>query len=89
MGIPRERITWFPTISADACIGCGQCVDFCDHGVLEMRDAKAVVTNPYHCVVGCASCQRVCPAEAISFPEQDALIAELKELRAERDAARE
>lgn len=86
MGIPREKITWFPTIDANACTRCGECVEFCHNDVLSLGEKATVVANPYNCVVGCSSCQKVCPVDAISFPSNAELVAQLRELRAERDA---
>ncbi|MFW6287964.1 MAG: 4Fe-4S dicluster domain-containing protein [bacterium] len=71
MGIkdtPREEIPWFPKINADKCTNCGSCVDFCGHDTYEWNYDKAVVANPYNCVVGCSSCRIQCPVEAIEFP---------------------
>ena len=61
----------FPTVDADTCIGCTLCYVTCGRGVYEMRDNKAVVQNPYDCMVGCGTCGTVCPVEAISFPGRD------------------
>ena len=70
-GIPRRNIPWFPTVDADACIGCSLCYTTCGRGVFEMRDNKAVPVNAMSCMVGCSTCGTVCPVEAISFPERD------------------
>ena len=70
-GIPRQDIPWFPTVDADACIGCSLCYTTCGRGVFEMRDNKAVPVNAMSCMVGCSTCGTVCPVEAISFPERD------------------
>ena len=69
-GIPREHIPWYPTIDPAKCTGCKVCVDFCSHGTHEWDEArgKAVVANPFNCVVGCSNCSHQCAAEAISFP---------------------
>jgi NAD-dependent dihydropyrimidine dehydrogenase PreA subunit len=74
-GIPREQIPWYPTIDAEKCIGCRTCVDFCKNAVLTFDEAtqKAMVCNPYNCVVECSSCGRLCPEDAISFPETEAV----------------
>jgi NAD-dependent dihydropyrimidine dehydrogenase PreA subunit len=69
-GIPREGISWYPTIDFEKCLSCGECVDFCSHHTYE-KDAttgRPVVKSPYNCVVGCSGCKPECPAEAISFP---------------------
>ena len=71
-GIPREKIPWYPTIDAEKCIGCRTCIDFCKNGVLEFDEnaQKARVRAPFNCVVECSTCGRLCPVEAIHFPEQ-------------------
>ncbi len=71
-GIPRKDIPWFPTIDANACINCGLCYVTCGRLVFEMDEEKrkAVVVEPYRCMVGCTTCANICPTEAISFPER-------------------
>lgn len=71
-GIPREKIPWYPTIDAGKCIGCRTCIDFCKNDVLELDEInqKAVVCNPFNCVVECSTCGRLCPTGAIFFPEE-------------------
>lgn len=71
-GIPREKIPWFPAIDSEKCIGCQACVEFCKNGVLEFdeNEQKVRVRAPYKCVVECSTCGRLCPSEAISFPEE-------------------
>lgn len=70
-GIPREEIPWYPTIDEEKCIGCRECLNICKNGVLTFDEPsqKSKVVNPYHCVVECRTCARLCPAEAISFPD--------------------
>ncbi|HEY62816.1 MAG TPA: ferredoxin family protein [Anaerolineae bacterium] len=70
-GIPREEIPWFPTVDNDTCIGCTLCYVSCGRAVYEMQDNKAVVENPYNCMVGCSTCATVCPVEAITFPGRE------------------
>lgn len=88
MGIPREQIPWFPTIDADLCTSCGACMKFCSNGVFTVEEDRITVSNPYNCVVGCSACESTCPVGAISFPSQSELVSTLRELRAQRDAAR-
>lgn len=80
-GIPREDIQWNPTIDAEKCIGCKACVEFCKNDVLEFDEAtgKTRVKNPYNCVVECRTCARLCPTGAITFPDEEAFIAYIKE----------
>lgn len=46
------------------CLGCGQCVDACPNGALEIRDGKAVVAFREQCVF-CGYCGASCPEFAI------------------------
>ena len=70
-GIPRRDIPWYPTVDADACIGCTLCYLSCGRGVFGMQENKSVVQAPYDCMVGCSTCSTVCPVEAIRFPGRD------------------
>lgn len=70
-GIPRRDIPWFPTVDAQACIGCELCYVTCGRGVYALENRKAVAAQPYACLVGCSTCARVCPTEAIHFPDRD------------------
>ena len=72
-GIPREEIPWFPTVDAEACIGCQLCYVTCGRGVYEMREGAAVAAEAMECVVGCSTCGNICPTGAISFPKLDSI----------------
>jgi NAD-dependent dihydropyrimidine dehydrogenase PreA subunit len=81
MGIPREDIPWFPTIDAEKCTNCGACLDFCANDVFALGETSTRVANPLNCVVGCSSCTRICPADAVSFPDQKEFVETLRRLR--------
>ena len=72
-GIPREEIQWFPTINESVCIGCKLCFVSCGRNVFDFdfERKKAVVKNPYYCMVGCSTCATICPSQAISFPQRE------------------
>ncbi len=70
-GIPREEVPWFPTVDAEACIGCQLCYITCGRAVYEMQDGIAVAVAAMECVVGCSTCGNVCPTGAIAFPALD------------------
>ncbi|MCD6106690.1 MAG: ferredoxin family protein [Caldisericaceae bacterium] len=70
-GILREEIPWYPTVNEEKCIGCGLCFVTCGRDVYEMADKKAKVINPYNCMVGCTTCETVCPVGAITFPSKE------------------
>lgn len=85
-GIPRKEIPWHPSIDTEKCSGCRTCIDFCRNAVLEFDEQtqKARVHSPDNCVVECSTCGRLCPAEAISFPDAKEFAALIKKLLAER-----
>ena len=61
MGVPREKIPWFPTIDYEKCNYCMECDKFCPHRVFERREAeerKLIVANPNNCVVFCRAAPR-------------------------------
>jgi len=68
----RSTIQWYPSVESSSCSSCGVCVDFCPRSVYE-KDGKgrAVVVNPYECVLLCRGCVPKCPSGAISFPDPE------------------
>jgi len=86
MNIPREQIPWYPTVDADKCVNCGECLEFCSNGVYEKGEKTVLVAEPFNCVVGCNRCSRVCPNEALSFPTQEQLKDMLQRLREQQNA---
>ncbi|MBN1984075.1 MAG: DUF362 domain-containing protein [Chitinivibrionales bacterium] len=52
-----------PTISAQSCIGCGQCVEHCAVEAISVTNAKASI-DPNRCV-GCSECVLICPTSSI------------------------
>jgi len=74
-GKPREQVAWYPSIYPDRCDGCGACLAFCAYGVYDLDEAshKAIVVDPFNCVVGCDACAKVCKRGAIRFPAREVL----------------
>ncbi|HVP56617.1 MAG TPA: mercury methylation ferredoxin HgcB [bacterium] len=51
-------------LNAEKCTGCGMCVDVCPHGVFEIRDRKAGITDLDLCME-CGACALNCARGAI------------------------
>jgi NAD-dependent dihydropyrimidine dehydrogenase PreA subunit len=52
-------------LNADACTGCGQCVEVCPRGVFSMQDRKARILDRDLCIE-CGACQRNCQFNAVT-----------------------
>ena len=46
------------------CVGCGRCTEVCPHGVFDMSNGKAYVTDKDFCME-CGACALNCPVKAI------------------------
>lgn len=65
---PRRR--WYPVIDYSRCTNCMECLDFCLFGVYGVDGMdRILVEEQDNCKRGCPACSRVCPANAIIFPE--------------------
>jgi len=53
-----------PHVTSRKCTACNECIAYCPHRAIEMKDDAAVITG--RCT-GCASCIMVCPDRAITF----------------------
>lgn len=61
---------WYPVIDYNRCTNCLECIDFCLFGVYGIdRKDRILVENQDNCKRGCPACSRVCPENAIIFPE--------------------
>ena len=64
---------WYPVIDFSRCTNCMECVDFCLFGVYGVDGAESIlVEQPDNCRKGCPACSRVCPENAIIFPQHKA-----------------
>jgi NAD-dependent dihydropyrimidine dehydrogenase PreA subunit len=61
---------WYPVIDYSRCTNCMECIDFCLFGVYGVdRVDTILVEQPDNCRKGCPACSRVCPENAIIFPQ--------------------
>lgn len=61
---------WYPVIDFSRCTNCMECIDFCLFGVYGVDGADTIlVEQPDSCRKGCPACSRVCPENAIIFPQ--------------------
>ncbi|QDV24961.1 ATP-binding protein [Aureliella helgolandensis] len=65
---PTRR--WYPVIDFSRCTNCMECIDFCLFGVYGVDSAETIVVEQAdNCRKGCPACSRVCPQNAIIFPQ--------------------
>ncbi|MCH7725433.1 MAG: ferredoxin family protein [Planctomycetes bacterium] len=61
---------WYPVIDYSRCTNCMECIDFCLFGVYGVDKIDTIlVEQPDNCRKGCPACSRVCPENAIIFPQ--------------------
>jgi NAD-dependent dihydropyrimidine dehydrogenase PreA subunit len=61
---------WYPVIDYSRCTNCMECLDFCLFGVYGVDGLDRIaVENQDSCKKGCPACSRVCPEQAIMFPD--------------------
>ena len=69
---PANR-RWYPVIDYSRCTNCLECLDFCLFGVYGVDSMdRILVETQDSCKKGCPACSRVCPEQAIMFPEYKA-----------------
>lgn len=65
---PSRR--WYPVIDYSRCTNCMECIDFCLFGVYGVDNQdRILVESQDNCKKGCPACSRVCPEQAIMFPD--------------------
>ncbi|HEV3144253.1 MAG TPA: ferredoxin family protein [Gemmataceae bacterium] len=68
LAAPGRR--WYPVIDYSRCTNCLECLDFCLFGVYGVDGQERIlVENQDSCKKGCPACSRVCPEQAIMFPD--------------------
>jgi NAD-dependent dihydropyrimidine dehydrogenase PreA subunit len=66
---PGKR-RWYPVIDYTRCTNCMECIDFCLFGVYGVDAGERILVEQQdNCKKGCPACSRVCPENAIIFPE--------------------
>lgn len=61
---------WYPVIDFSRCTNCMECIDFCLFGVYGVDSVETIVVEQAdNCRKGCPACSRVCPQNAIIFPQ--------------------
>ncbi len=61
---------WYPVIDFSRCTNCMECIDFCLFGVYGVDGNETIVVEQAdNCRKGCPACSRVCPQNAIMFPQ--------------------
>lgn len=69
-GAQPVKRRWYPVIDYDRCTNCMECIDFCLFGVYGLDEYdRILVEQQDNCKKGCPACSRVCPENAIIFPE--------------------
>lgn len=72
-GAPADEVTrrrWYPVIDYSRCTNCMECIDFCLFGVYGVDAGERILVEQQdNCKKGCPACSRVCPENAIIFPE--------------------
>jgi NAD-dependent dihydropyrimidine dehydrogenase PreA subunit len=58
-------------IDEEKCNGCGQCVDACAEGAIEIIDGKAKLVSEIYCD-GLGACLGQCPEDAITIEQREA-----------------
>ena len=63
-----------PEIDLEKCTVCGDCVDLCSTGSVELVQGRVVIVRPQDCNY-CTECEEFCPSGAIRCPFEILLVA--------------
>jgi NAD-dependent dihydropyrimidine dehydrogenase PreA subunit len=68
LAAPNRR--WYPVIDYSRCTNCLECLEFCLFGVYGVDTLERILVETQdNCKKGCPACSRVCPEQAIMFPD--------------------
>src|SRR5262245_8416353 len=68
LAAPDRR--WYPVIDYSRCTNCLECLEFCLFGVYGVDTLERILVETQdNCKRGCPACSRVCPEQAIMFPD--------------------
>jgi pyruvate ferredoxin oxidoreductase delta subunit len=59
-----------PDIDKETCIGCGQCVENCPDGCIDLDQNRKAQADLSYCK-GCGICEQICPVKAIIMKEKN------------------
>ncbi|MBO49232.1 MAG: ferredoxin [Planctomycetaceae bacterium] len=69
-GVEPVKRRWYPVIDYERCTNCMECIDFCLFGVYGVDNFERILVEQQdNCKKGCPACSRVCPENAIVFPQ--------------------
>jgi formate dehydrogenase iron-sulfur subunit len=69
-------------LNADACSGCGYCVQSCPYGIPKMENGRATKCDACASTVAGGEvpwCVQTCPAQALKYDQRDLILAEANE----------
>lgn len=76
-----EELQFYPGIAEEKCTGCKSCLACCKERVIAFDEGarKCRIASPGKCRMECRTCASVCPAGAVTFPDEEKFIAYLRQ----------
>jgi len=60
-----ENSNFIAHVDTDSCIGCGECINYCQPEALELKDDVVKINEDY--CLGCGACISKCPTESLTM----------------------